>query len=168
MKSGVRVCEAMKFSLVTMVMWQGSACSLEPVPDRGAAAAESVMLEEVEAAVWAFHAADTAMDAAGVIGLLWPDYYMLGDGQRVGFEDVVLGSRELMASLELFATEWTDLRITPLGPDAAVASFQFRDSIITKSGELIRAQGPTTFVWERRAGEWRLVYADADHYPIDP
>jgi len=168
MKSGVRVCEAMKFSLVAMVMWQGSACSLEAVPDRGAADADSVMLEEVGAAVWAFHAADTAMDAEGVIGLLWPDYYMLGDGQRVGYEDAVLGSREFMASLKLFATEWTDLRITPLGPDAAVASFQFRDSIITKSGELSRAQGPTTFVWERRAGEWRLVYADADHYPIGP
>ena len=152
-------------AIVTVVM---CACSLEAVPDQGSAIEESVLREEVEAAVWAFHAADTAMDAEGVIALLWPDYYMLGDGQRIGYEDVVRGSREFMGGLELFATEWRDLRITPLGSDAAVSSFQFRDSIITKSGQLMRSQGPTTFVWVRRDGEWRLVYADADHYPIDP
>ncbi len=166
MNRGVRMRVAIHFTFVAIATFLASGCSLEQVPDGAAAAAESTVLEEVEAAVWAFHAADTAMDAEGVVGLLWPDYYMLGDGQRTGYADVVTGSREFMASLELFATEWTDLRITPLGPNAAVASFQFRDSIITKSGELTRSQGPTTFVWERRAGEWRLVYADADHYPI--
>jgi len=72
-----------------------------------------------------------------------------------------------MASLELFATEWNDLRITVIGPDAALSSFHFRDSIVTKSGELIRTQGPTSFVWERRGDEWRIVYGDADHYPIE-
>ncbi len=123
---------------------------------------------EVEAAVWAFHAADTAKDAEGVIGLLWPDFTMLVDGNRVGYDDVVAGSREYMASLELFDAEWTDLQITALGPDAAVASFQFRDSIVTLAGDLIQNRGPTSFVWKRRGGEWRLLFADADHYPIDP
>ena len=168
MKSAGWFYEATRFSLIVAVACLGSACSFEPIPDGVSADEQSALIEEVEAAVWAFHAADTAMDAEGVIGLLWPEYYMLADGQRTGYEDVARGSRDFMAGLDLFATEWTDLRITPLGPDAAVASFQFRDSIITKSGELIRSQGPTTFVWERRAGEWRLVYADADHYPIDP
>jgi hypothetical protein len=129
---------------------------------------EATVIAEVEAAVWAFHAADTALDAEGVIDLLWPEYTMLADGTRLSYEDVVTGSRSYMASLELFHTVWTDLEITPIGPDAALSSFQFRDSIITVAGELIRNQGPTSFVWERRNGEWRVVYGDADHYPIDP
>jgi len=123
---------------------------------------------EIETAVWAFHSADTARDAEAVIGLLWPDFTMLVDGSRRDYGEVVAGSREFMASLELFHTEWTDLRILPLGPDVAIASFQFRDSIMTSAGDLIRSRGPTTFVWQRRGGEWRLRFADADHYPIDP
>lgn len=123
---------------------------------------------EVEAGVWAFHAADTARNAEAVIALLWPDFSMLADGNRISYADAVGGSREFMASLELFDTEWTDLQITPLGPDAAVASFQFRDSIVTSAGELIQNRGPTSFVWQRRAGEWRILFADADHYPIEP
>ena len=123
---------------------------------------------EVEAAVWAFHAADTARDAEAVIDLLWPDYYMLADGNPLSYADVVAGSRDFMGTLELFHTEWTRLRVTPLGSGLALASFNFRDSIITSDGDLIRSQGPTTFLWERRDGRWRLRFADSDHYPIDP
>jgi ketosteroid isomerase-like protein len=123
---------------------------------------------EVEAAVWAFHAADTARDADAVLGLLWPDYTMFVDGARLGYDDVAAASRTFMATVTRFDTKWTDLRITPLGRDAAVASFQFRDSIVTQSGDLRRSQGTTTFVWQRRGGEWRLVFADADHRPVAP
>lgn len=121
---------------------------------------------EVEAAVWAFHAADTARDAERVINLLWPDYEMLVDGQRLDHAQVAAGSRSFMPSLSLFHTVWTDLRIIPLSPDAAISSFHFRDSIVTRSGEVIESQGPTTFVWVRRGGEWRVRFGDADHYPV--
>ena len=123
---------------------------------------------EIEAAVWAFHAADTARDAEGVIRLLWPDFTMLVDGSRQSYDEIATGSRDFMASLEFFRTEWTDLQIVPFGPDVAIASLQFHDSIMTRMGDLIRTRGPTTFVWERRNGEWRLRFADADHYPIVP
>ena len=122
---------------------------------------------EIEEAVWAFHAADTSKNAQGVIDLLWPDFSMFADGARIEYEDVVQGSRTFMADLELFHTEWTDLDIVPLGPDAALSTFLFQDSIITLQGQLIEAKGPTTFVWQRRGDEWRVLFADADHYPVD-
>ena len=131
-------------------------------------AGPSEVRADVEAAVWAFHAADTARDAEGVIALLWPEYQMLVDGRRLTYEQVVQGSREFMGDLTLFHTEWTDLRVTPIGADAALASFLFRDSILTRSGELIRNRGPTTFLWVRRGDEWRILYGDSDHYPIEP
>ncbi len=92
---------------------------------------------------------------------------MLVDGSRIGYRDVVEGSRAFMAELEVFYTEWTDLHIIPLGPDVAVFSFLFKDSIVTLEGEVTRSTGPNTFVWERREGEWRVIYGDADHYPVD-
>ncbi len=149
---------------LTTILWAG--CVDRPEEPRATDPAQ--IAAEVEAAVWAFHAADTARDAEAVIDLLWPDFTMLVDGNRIGYSDVVAGSREFMASLELFDTEWTDLQITTLGSDAAVASFQFRDSIVTATGDLIQNRGPTSFVWQRRGGVWRLLFADADHYPIEP
>ena len=123
--------------------------------------------EEIKAAVWAFHAADTLRDAEAVLDLLWPEYTMLADGSRLTYADVESGSKKFMASLKLFHTEWTDLEIIPLSRNIAVSSFLFRDSLITSSGDIIRSKGPTTFVWERRDGAWRVRFADADHYPID-
>ena len=125
------------------------------------------VIAEVEAAVWAFHTADTARDPDGVIALLWPEYHMLVDGQRLTYEQVVKGSREFMGNVILFHTEWTDLRVTPISADAALASFLFRDSIVTRSGELIRSHGPTTFLWVRRGDEWRILFGDSDHYSIE-
>jgi ketosteroid isomerase-like protein len=138
-----------------------------PRVEESSTADMSRVAAEVEVGVRAFHSADTARDAEAVIGLLWPDFTMLVDGNRRDFDEIAAGSREFMTGLEFFHTEWTDLRIVPLGPDAAVASFQFRDSIMTASGDLIRSRGPTTMVWERRGGQWRIRFADADHYPID-
>lgn len=121
---------------------------------------------QVEEAVWRFYAADTSRDAEAVIALLSPEFYMFADGNRTGYQEVVDGTRRFMNSITLFHTVWTDLRITTLGPDHAVSSFTFRDSIRTVDGLLPRKQGPTTFVWERADDGWRLLYADADHYPV--
>ena len=125
------------------------------------------IVAEVEEAVWAFHAADTSMNAEGVIDLLWPEYYMFADGQRIEYEDVVAGARAFMPSLSVFYTEWHDLKVTPVNAETAIASFVFRDSIVTKEGQLTQAQGPNTFVWQKREGEWRVLYGDADHYPLE-
>ncbi len=128
----------------------------------------SAVHADVEALVRTFHAADTAMDAEAVINLLWSDYEMLVDGQRLSFEQVAQGSRDFMSSLQSFRTVWSDLKVLPLTPELALASFTFRDSILTSSGELIQSHGPTTLLWERRGGEWRMRFGDADHYPISP
>ncbi|MGD9523445.1 MAG: DUF4440 domain-containing protein [Gemmatimonadales bacterium] len=121
---------------------------------------------EVETAVWRFHAADTARDASAVIDLLWPEYEMLVDGTRLSYAEVAAGSREFMGSVDVFHTEWSDLRIIPLSSTHAISTFTFRDSIVTAAGELIRSQGPTTLVWERRGTTWKLRFGDADHYDL--
>ena len=151
--------------LVVAAAIQGCAGSA-PIDDGLTSLDSATVVAEVEARVWAFHTADTARAAEAVIALLWPDYEMLVDGERTGYDEVVAGSREFMPRLDVFHTVWTDLRIIPVNLNAAVSSFQFRDSILTHAGELIQSRGPTTFLWERRDGEWRIRFGDADHYPI--
>jgi len=153
---------------IVTLLWTACAGAPEQEAEGSDAAERARVAADVETAVWTFHAADTARDAEAVTRLLWPEFTMLADGARLGHAQAVAGSREFMSGLVLFHTEWTDLQVTPLGPETAIASFVFRDSIVTRAGALIRARGPTTLVWQRRGGEWRVLFADADHYPIDP
>jgi len=123
------------------------------------------IIKQVTRQVDAFHAADTSLNAQGVTDLLWPEFTMLADGNRVSYEEVKTGSKAFMSSLTTFHTEWEDLKITPLGNRHAISSFIFTDSIVAKDGTLTQARGPNTFVWEKREEVWKVIYADADHYP---
>lgn len=75
---------------------------------------------------------------------------MLVDGSYLTCDQVVASLRDFKASLSLFHTEWTSLRIVPLGQNAGVSLFALRDSIVTRAGELIRSQGTTSFVWQSK------------------
>jgi len=125
------------------------------------------IIEEVESAVWAFHKADTSMNAEQIISLIWPECELLIDGNRITYSDMSAGSRSFMSSLDLFHSDWNDLRILPVSNNEAISSFIFRDSIISKDGTLTQSQGPNTFVWQKRSEEWRIIYVDADHYPVE-
>ena len=126
------------------------------------------IIEEVKIQVKAFHAADTALDAQGMVDLLWPEFTMLADGNQVSYADAAKGTKEFMASLSTFHSEWRNLKIIPLGSHHAISSFIFIDSIVAKDGTVTRSRGPNTFVWEKRNGEWKVIYGDADHYPVMP
>ena len=91
---------------------------------------------------------------------------MYADGVRANYGEVVTGIHEI-STFRHFEPGWDNLEVHALGPDAAMVSFTFRDSIVTGSGDVLLAGGATTLVWERRDGQWRVVYADADHYPVE-
>ncbi len=121
-----------------------------------------------DSATRAFEAAERAQDAEAIIGHLAPDFYMYNDGVRVPYDSVVASIRRTMGSFRSFEPRFDKLEVRVLGPDAVLATFIFRDSIVTRDGDLLRFTGPTTLVWERRDSGWRIVYADADHYPVRP
>lgn len=124
---------------------------------------------EVEAAVAAavegFRAAQVARDVAAIRDAMWPEFHMLQDGSRMTYTAVVEQIEQTMASVARLETEWRDVRVQALAPRLALASFTFSDAITMASGEILRLTGETSLVWEERAGEWRLLYADSDHYP---
>ena len=154
-------------SLLTLcvVLLLGHSCAKQ-APEQGKMVFDEANVNrEVTAAVWAFHAADTSRNAQAVIDLLWPEYTMLVDGNRITYSDVAAGSPAFMEGLDMFYTEWTDLQIIPISDKAALTSFLFRDSLVHKDGVVTKKRGPNTFLWEKRGDEWRVRYGDADHYP---
>ncbi len=134
-------------------------------PDAAEFTTEQVALD-VEAHVRRFERANSTLDSNEIVSLLWPEFRMRVDGRWTQYGDVVEGSREYMGSLSAFHTVWTDLQVVPLSSRFAVASFSFRDSVIASDGTVTLAQGPTSLVWERRGGTWKMIFGDADHYPV--
>lgn len=133
-----------------------------PAADRRAIAAE------VDSATRAFEAAERAQDADGVIAHLAPGFYMYTDGVRTSYDSVVASIRRTMGSFRVFEPRFERVEVRVLGRDVALVTFTFRDSIVTGTGDTWLFTGPTTLVWERRDAHWRIIYADADHYPVTP
>ena len=125
------------------------------------------MAAAVDSTVRSFRQAEMDLDPERAVAHLWPDFYMYADGVRSDYGSVRENILATMGNLRLFETEWTDVEVVPLGRNSALSSFLFRDSIIAGDGSLTQTQGPTTLIWERRDGQWRLIYADADHYPVN-
>lgn len=122
----------------------------------------------IDSATRAFEAAERARDPERVIAHLAPEFYMYVDGVRTGYDVVVAGIRSTIGTFVHFEPGFADLEVLVLGRSAGLASFTFHDSIVTETGDLLRATGPTSLIWERRGVDWLITYADADHYPVAP
>lgn len=152
----------------SLVLLLAACAPPEPVPEPiFDAKARAAVAAQVDSATRSFHAAEVARDGEAAVAHLASDFYMYGDGVRSDYAVVAPQIRSTMGSLRAFESEWADLEVRVLGPDAAIASFLFRDSIVTQTGEVTVLRGPTTLVWERRGSDWLIVYVDADHYPPD-
>ena len=115
-----------------------------------------------------FEEAERSRDPERLIAYLAFDFYMYTDGIRTSYDSVTASMRRTLGTMQHFEPGFAEVEVRVLGRDAALVSLTFRDSIITASGDLLQFQGPTTLIWERLEGQWRLVYADADHYPVSP
>ena len=113
----------------------------------------------------AFAEAERRRDVEAILAFIAPDFYMYADGARVDYETVAAQIRSTMPALQRFETTWSDVEVTVLARDQALVSLVFRDAVTDGDGVTTRLRGPTTFVWSLREGGWRLIYADADHYP---
>lgn len=157
-----------RLSLAVAVGLAVGCAPADPAPETPPfdAAARAAVEAAVDSATGAFRAAEAARDTERMLAHLAPDFSMLLDGARIGYDSVVSGTRRTMPAMVHFDPRWTDIRVRALGPDAAVSSFLFRDSVVLGDGEVAMGRGPTTLVWERRGSDWLIVHADADHYPV--
>ena len=112
-----------------------------------------------------FLAAQRERDAEEVVRLLAPDFYMYVDCGRQGYDSVAAQIRGTMPALQRMEPTWDKVEVSALGPNHALVTFTFRDLIVDGSGNRIRLRGPTTLVWRLDETGWKMIYADADHYP---
>lgn len=142
----------------------GACQQLAPEP-RSPTADHQGIVATVDSLTRAFEQAERDRQPGRVLSFLAPDFYMYADGVRANYGEVVTGIGDI-STFQHFEPGWEDLEVRVLGPDAALVSFTFRDSIIAASGDVLLAGGATTLIWARLDDKWRVVYADADHYPV--
>ena len=135
-------------------------------PGQMPAAERIAIVEEVRAEVDAFAAAQQRLDAEAAIAFLAPDFRMYVDGEATDYETVVEQIRTTLPSLQRLESNWSDIEVLVLTRDHALVSLVFQDKLTTSAGESTRSWGPTTFLWSRIDGVFRIRYADADHYPV--
>ncbi len=120
----------------------------------------------VDSVMGAFEEAERNRDPERLIAFLAGDFYMYADGVRSGYDSVAASMRRNLGTMQHFEPGFDNVEVRVLSRDAALVSLTFRDSVITGAGDLLQFQGPTTLIWQRLEDQWRIVYADADHYPV--
>jgi uncharacterized protein (TIGR02246 family) len=150
-------------SVLTLV---SAACA--PTPATISEAERASIERSVRATVDSFAEAERHRDPDAILELIADDFYMYADGNRVDYESVVDQIRSTMPSLQEFETTWSNIEVTVLARDHALVTLLFRDVMTDGNGVTTRLRGPTTFVWRLRDEAWRLIYADAVHYPDAP
>lgn len=144
-----------------------AACS--PPPDANMTDAERrTTAAAVDSATNSFRNAQRALDTERTVAHIAPDFTMYLDGARTTYDSVIASIRASLPTFTHVESQYSDVSVRVLSRDAAVVSFTFRDSVVTNAGVTMRFTGPTTLVWERRGDDWRIVHADADHYPVQP
>jgi len=123
---------------------------------------------EVLAALRAFEAAERELSPDALLAFLSPEFSMLQDGHRVDHDHTVEQIRTTLPTLRSFEPRFDQVEVLVLAPDAAVTSMIFHDVITGADGTVTRMWGPSTLVWRREAGGWRIVFGDSDHYPEAP
>jgi hypothetical protein len=118
----------------------------------------------IDSATRAFEAVQRSLDPDAAIGHLAPEFYMYADGRRLGYDSVVTSIRRSFHAARQLEPGFRNIEVIVQGPYAALASFEFRDSMVDTVGTLHRFRGATTLAWARRGSDWLIVYADADHY----
>ena len=119
----------------------------------------------VQSATEAFLDAQRARAPEDAIRLLAPEFYMYADGVRLGYDSVTAQIRRTLPALTHLEPTWDRVEVRPLGPNHALVTATFRDFIIGAEGDTSRLRGPTTLVWRRYESGWKIIYADAVHYP---
>jgi hypothetical protein len=74
--------------------------------------------------------------------------------------------RNAEQAIALMAPRLLMFQVRVLSEHSALASFRFRDSLVTIDGATVRVAGATTLLWERTDGRWLMTYGHADHHPV--
>ena len=122
----------------------------------------------VERAMASFENAERSLDARALVTHFSDsgDFYMHNDGQRLGRDAIVAGVTQAFPTLRSLEGGFSRVEIHVLGPDAALATALFQETMTTQDGTVIQQRGAATWLWRQRGGKWKIVYGHVDHQPV--
>jgi ketosteroid isomerase-like protein len=131
--------------------------------DPGAEAVEA----GVRAGMQSFEAAERSCDAEALVAHFSDvsGFQIYNDGEPVAYADMVAMIRSTFPTLRSISGGFEDLRVSPLGPDHALATARFREVVVDGNGGVNRSRGAVSWLWRRIDGQWRIVYGQVDHRP---
>ena len=122
----------------------------------------------VDSAMHAYLAAVAARDADKVVGFYAndPEFMAYMDGNAVNYDGQVRAVRSAFAGLRGIALEPVEVKVTVVGPDAAIAAFPFQQTLTDTTGKEIHLRGTGSWTWKRGSGGWLIIHGDGVHLPV--
>jgi ketosteroid isomerase-like protein len=135
-------------------------------PDTAESADERVRTA-VTAALRSLEAAERALDAEAVLGHFADvaDFHVYDDGTALTYGELAAQARRALPALAAIEGGFADVRVVVLGPDAALSTARFRETVTTKDGETAASRGTATWLWRLMEGAWRITYGQIDREP---
>ncbi len=127
---------------------------------------QSQVEQEVREVLRFMEQAERDLDSDKILSLLSPEFSMFADGHRVDHDTTVQQIQSTMPLLQSFHASFQDIEVIVLGPNTAVSSMKFHDVITNAEGEVSTMWGPSTMVWRKEDEQWKMLFADSDHYPV--
>lgn len=122
----------------------------------------------VDSAMHAYLAAVAARDADKVVGFYAndPEFMAYIDGSTVNYDGQVRAVRGVFAGVRALAFEPGAVKVTVVGPDAAIAAFSFQETLTDTTGKEIHLRGTASWTWTRSSGGWLILHGDGVHLPV--
>ncbi len=118
---------------------------------------EASLVDTLLAITHAYNAAWGEWRAEPILEFHGEDFQYYFFDERIGeeFESVL---REIwLPASQGYSIEMIDPQVEILGRDGAIVSFQYRDREVTNSGSIQENRGALGYIFERRAGKWKIV-----------
>lgn len=157
-RSGIRTFVGMGAILMTLAVLAACTATRSARPDPSSEAEIAGVLrsltDEYNAAweqldlprIVEYHAEDLTYYRQGVVAAASPEEF-----ERMYHDEVA-------TQITSYGAETSDLVVKALGPDAGMVAFLFRGEVTTPDGTTHDYSGALSYVFERRAGEWRIVH----------
>lgn len=125
------------------------------------------IVASVRAEMRSFEAAERRRDAEGLLSHFapGPEFHVYSDGQRLTYEAMAAGVRQAFPGLRSLEGGFHEVQVSVLGPELALVSAGFRETVTDSAGAVTRSRGAVSWLWRRADGRWRIVYGHVDHHP---
>lgn len=130
-----------------------SCCATAPPPAVRDASVEAEALARLRE----FESTERTLSTPALLAFLDPEFTMLQDGTRVDHAATVVQMESTLPTLSAFEPRFDDVQVHVLAEDHALTSMIFHDEITDAEGTVTRMHGPSTLLWRKRQGTWRIL-----------